>query len=68
MWIAKVVRHGNCVAVMLPKAARMSARLARGDYVFIRYVGATELVLDRIDPADLPRLRDKVAGKDEDLR
>mgnify|MGYP001595295514 FL=1 len=50
MWVQRVLRHGNAVAIVIPVAIARALTLRRGDHVVLALDAHTQLIIKKIPP------------------
>lgn len=60
MYVKKIVRHGNSLALIIPIQVCRHYDLKRGDFCVVSVDGANDIVVQKFDPVRRPDLIDLV--------
>ena len=63
MWLQRVLRHGNALAIVIPVAVARVSTLRRGDYVALVLDVHGQLIIKKIPPDMAGKLLEKHDGK-----
>lgn len=60
MYVKKVIKHGNSLALVIPKEVCRHYDLKRGDFCVVSVDGENDIVIQKFDPVRRPDLMDLV--------
>lgn len=56
MFVRKITKNGNCVSIVLPKAACKHLGIGRGDYMALQVIDSENMMITKINPVRRPDL------------